>query len=195
MEIIDNNEFLKRGGIKYVVNILKNSKTLVYPTETSYALGCSSVNKKAINQIYKIKQRDKNKFLPFIASSKYQVLKFFKINKHEKKYINQNWPGPYTIILRRKNINDLLQISNLEVAVRVSSLEFTQKLARGVGFPIISTSANLSGAGSFYNAKEIYEHFKNQKYKPDLILDFGILPKRNPSKIVKFDVDKIIFIR
>jgi len=64
-----------------------------------------------------------------------------------------------------------------------------------LGRPIISTSANVSGKETLYDAKKIAEIFSRQKSKPDLILDAGKLPEKKPSTIVKIDNNKIIILR
>ena len=82
-----------------------------------------------------------------------------------------------------------------EVAVRVSSNNVARALSRGLGKPIISTSANISGEAPAYNIKEVIKSFARKKYRPDLILDAGKLPKRSPSTIVKINDKKIIILR
>jgi L-threonylcarbamoyladenylate synthase len=59
-------------------------------------------------------------------------------------------------------------------------MELVQKFGR----PISTTSANIHGKPSPYSIEEILEQYKDAPEKPDLILDFGPLPFRKPSRIV-----------
>jgi L-threonylcarbamoyladenylate synthase len=53
-----------------------------------------------------------------------------------------------------------------------------------VEFPIIGTSANISGQKSLLNPQEIFETFQKQNFKPDFVLDFKTLPESKSSTII-----------
>ena len=173
-------------SIKKAIEILQSGGTVVYPTETAYGLGCDSTNQRASQKIFKIKKRSKEKQMPVICAHKTMVAQFFKVNKIVQELALKYWPGPFTVVLNTKTD---------EVAVRVSSNNVARALSRGLGKPIISTSANISGEAPAYNIKEVIKSFARKKYRPDLILDAGKLPKRSPSTIVKINDKKIIILR
>ena len=54
--------------IKKVVDLIKSGGIIAYPTDTYYGIGCDIMNKKAIQKIYQLKERDKNKPFSFICS-------------------------------------------------------------------------------------------------------------------------------
>ena len=168
-------------SIKKAIEILQSGGTVVYPTETAYGLGCDSTNQRASQKIFKIKKRSKEKQMPVICAHKTMVAQFFKVNKIVQELALKYWPGPFTIIMESGIRNQELG----ERAVRVSSNNVARTLSRGLGKPIISTSANISGEAPAYNIKEVIKSFARKKYIPDLILDAGKLPKRPPSTIVK----------
>jgi L-threonylcarbamoyladenylate synthase len=61
--------------------------------------------------------------------------------------------------------------------------------------PITATSANVAGEPDCYSAAEIIKQYKNQKHKPDIVINVGKLPRRKPSTIVKIDGNKHEVIR
>ena len=177
-----------------IATLLKKGKIIVYPTETAYGIGADPANKKAIAKIYLMKKRSKKKPLLLIASSIAQVLRHCRMNKIEKRLAKKNWPGAFTMILRMKT-NNGLALNYKEVGIRVSGLRFARLIARHLRNPIISTSANISGSKTPYSAEEVIGMFSLCQYKPDYIIDAGTLPKRNVSRIVKIENDKILVLR
>ena len=196
-------------SIKKAVKILKHGGTVVYPTETAYALGCDATSAVAKQKIFKIKNRPKEKSLPVICSSKTQVQKFFKLPTLAWKIWKKYWPKPVSIILvlsinpvkllRRSTafgrFNRVKYQVSREAPVRISSNKIARDLARGLGRPIVSTSANISGEPAMYDAKEIASVFSRKKNQPDLILDSGRLEKKPASTIIKIIGEKIEVLR
>ena len=68
-----------------VVDILKNGGVVVYPTDTYYGIGCDIMNKKAIERIYQIKQRNKNKPFSFICSDLKNISQYAKVSNYAYK--------------------------------------------------------------------------------------------------------------
>lgn len=157
------------------ITILKKGGTIVYPTETSYGLGCDSLNKKAISKIFKIKKRPKSKNLTYIISSLDMAKKYGILTKDDIKLVKSFMPGPLTLVV--KTNNKYQKIIGKEFAFRISSSSIARNLAKKLGRPIVSTSANLSGHPDIYNIKKI-------EIKPDFIIDSGKLIKRKPSTIM-----------
>ena len=171
-----------KTGIQQAVEILKSGGVIVYPTDTAYALGGKFNSKKVINKVLQIKERRDEKFT-IIASSLNQVRRFFKLNFVAKKLAKKYWPGPLSIV-----------VSNC-YAVRVPKNKISQSLSQKAGFPLIATSANISGAKTPYQVQEILRQFVNKKNQPDLILDSGRLPRVNPSTLIKAENGKIKILR
>ena len=171
--------------------LLKNGGVLVYPTDTAYALGADPANHKAVLKIYKIKSRAKAKALPLIAASPEMVKKFFKMNQAEEKLVKKYWPGPLSIVLDSRSKT----LGAKSIAVRVPKNQVARELSKRLNRPIISTSANIAGAGECYSAKKVFDQFKDRKFKPDLVLWSSNLRKIKPSTIIQIDNGKIIVLR
>ncbi len=154
-----------------------SNKIFIYPTDTIYGIGSNAKNIKNAERIRKIKGRD-NKPFSIIAPSIQYILKNCKVNKDTlKKYL----PGPYTLILKKKDKNFLKHISDTEyIGIRIPKHPFT-KLLQKTKKPIITTSVNLSGKKPASSIKEINNEILNQV---DFIIDAGKL-SGNPSIIIK----------
>lgn len=182
----DKLEFMKilkvtKQSLAEAVSIMKNGGAVIYPTETAYALGCDAMSKRAMKKIFQIKKRPKSKGLPVICATKKQVEKFFIMPGMAWMIWKKHWPRPVSVVLETRDRGQGAR----QVPVRISSNKIARELARKLERPIVSTSANISGAGAIYDSKKIIESFARRKYRPDLVLDAGRLPERKPSTIVK----------
>lgn len=154
----------------------------IYPTDTIYGIGCNAEDKKLVQKIRIIKKRDQKPF-SIIAPSKKYILDNFYVTKEE---IDKYLPGPYTLILKKKNPNFLSWVSDTDtIGIRIPDNEFTKRLQK-TGKPIITTSVNLSGEKFANSIEEV-----NQKIldKVDYVFDEGVLSGK-PSTII-FE-DKIV---
>jgi len=92
------------------------------------------------------------------------------------------WPGPLTLVLKAAPLlpSKLLGPGGT-IAVRQTGLSWLRRLISFCGFPLISTSANVSGQSSVLEPDQAYALFKG---KVDLVIDGGRLPGERPSTIV-----------
>lgn len=165
-------------AIAAAVKVLKRGGVIAYPTETTYGLGCNPRDAKAIRRIYAIKGREKKKPFLLVAASVAQVKKVAKLEGASLALAGRHWPGPLTLVLPAK-------IGKKEIAIRVSSSQFVQKLVRAYGFPLVSTSANRSGEPECRSGQAVVRVFQHQKNKPDLVIDMGSLPRRKASTVAR----------
>ena len=87
---------------------IKQGKLFIYPTDTIYGIGCDATNKTAVAKIKKLKARDKDKPLSIIAPSKAWIKEKCIVDTDLDKYL----PGPYTLLLEKKDKNFLSHVSN-----------------------------------------------------------------------------------
>lgn len=167
------------------IEVLKKGGVIVYPTDTIYGLGTNACDYKAVEQIFKIKKRQLIKPLPIIARNINWVKELAYIPPKLEKILAKIWPGSVTIILPKKDIVPSVVTANRKnVGIRIPDSKFTDKLMGKFGYPLTATSANISGEEGLRDPKKIIEEFRDQLWKPDLILDAGILPKSLPSTIL-----------
>ncbi|MFA4952692.1 MAG: L-threonylcarbamoyladenylate synthase [Candidatus Pacearchaeota archaeon] len=155
---------------------IEEGKIFIYPTDTIYGLGCDAENKDSVEKIKQIKQRDRDKPLSIIAP----YIKWIEENLIIDTDLNKYLPGPYTIILKKKNLDFLKHVSNTDsIGIRIPYNEFT-KIIQNSGKPFITTSVNLSGESAIESINEIPKEIED---KIDIIIDAGKLEGR-PSTLI-----------
>ncbi len=173
---------------------LNNGSTLIYPTETCYGLGCDARNSAAVDRIFKIKVREPNKSVLVLVHDISIIMKYVEWNETIDELARTYWPGPLTIVasLNTSYMDELapgVVGEDDTLAFRVTNHPFAASLARSLGAPIVSTSANISSYSNPYDIHYITSMFDGREYVPDLIVDAGNLPHHSPSTIVKVEVD------
>ncbi len=191
MEKVDVKEIDK------VASALKRGAVIVYPTETSYGLGCDATNTKAVERIFLIKGRPKSKGLVVLARSVEDALQYVEMSKKAEMLAREHWPGPLNLVLPIQEDSSIIRNCSREQfqAMRVSSHPFVQKLMKVFDRPLVSTSANVSGEEAIYNAGEVMKIFADQEFKPDLVVDGGVIPKRPGSTVVRVEDDLVTVLR
>lgn len=164
---------------------LKNGKVLVYPTDTLYGLGANALDPKAISRVYKIKKQDRSKPISVIARDISMAKKIACIDSKVEKILNNIWPGPITIILRKKDvIPHILTADGETIGVRIPSFKFVNDLMSSIDFPITATSANISGEKDLLTPKDILSKFSQTEFSPDIFVDAGKIKHPEPSTII-----------
>jgi len=152
-------------------------KIFIYPTDTIYGLGCDATNKISVEKIKIIKNRDRDKTLSVIAPDIKCVEDNFIIDCNLEEY----FPGPYTIILKKKDLAFLNWVSqNDSVGIRIPNHPITKNIQKA-GVPFITTSVNLSGEPFAIKIEDIKPEIKQQV---DIILESQVELSGKPSKLI-----------
>lgn len=166
-----------------IENILSNDGTIVFPTETFYAIGCLASSSVAVEKIYSLKQRDKNAPLLVLVDS-WKMLEAYadEFTPAKRDTLEQFWPGPLTAVLKHKgNLADGLNLPGETLGFRMSSSPIACELVSIVNAPLVGTSANISDTESishFANAKAVFGE------EIDLYINGGTTPGGLPSTLV-----------
>ena len=183
------------AGIEAALNILRDGGIVAHATETCYGLACDLSNADAVAKLFRIKKRPETQPVSALFASLDQAKEYLLWNDRAEE-LAKELPGPLTLILpfRSDAPTSLFPIAPymradrthvpITVGLRLSPNPIARALVEQFGRPISTTSANLHGLPSPYSAKEIVAQYENEDAKPDLILDSGILERRNPSRIV-----------
>lgn len=182
----------KKIKTEEIVSLLKKGGAVVLPTDTAYGLSCDAFNKEAVKRIYNIKGRPKNKAVLLIVADLKMAKKYLKISEVEEKFVKKHWPGALSIILKPKSKKLNYQS---DFGVRVPDHNLCRKIAKKLGRPIISTSANFSGGKTPYGIPAVLKEFAGKKYLPDLIIDVGRLKKVKPSTLIKVERGRAVVLR
>ncbi|WP_029171786.1 L-threonylcarbamoyladenylate synthase [Streptococcus suis] len=140
--------------------ILENGGAVILPTETVYGLFAQALNEDAVNRVYQLKQRPRDKAMNLNVSNLNDIY-FFSQNTPfflEKLY-NRFMPGPLTIILKANDNVPFWVNSGLDtVGFRLPNHEKTLRLISETG-PLIGPSANVSGQESGKKFSDIQAQF------------------------------------
>lgn len=178
--------------IKKVVDVLKNGGVIAYPTDTYYGIGCDLMNKKAIEAVYQLKQREKKQPFSFICSDLKDISEYAKVSNYAYKTMKRLLPGPYTFILEgSKLVPKIMLTKRKTVGIRVPAHEICLAIVRQLGNPVISTSATMPDGEVFDNASFIDDHFGSRL---DIVIDGSSVPNQ-PSSIISLIDDEPEIIR
>ncbi len=186
-----NNQNPQERLIRRVVEILKKGGVVVYPTDTNYGIGCDIMNKKAIERIYQIKQRDKSKPFSFICSDLKNISDYAKISNYAYKTMKRFLPGPYTFILEGSKLVPKIMLTKRKTAgIRVPNNLICLALVKELENPIITTSATMSDGTILNDASLIHDYFSN---RIDAVIDGSIVPGK-PSSVISLinDIPEVI---
>ena len=160
------------------VEDIKNGAVFIYPTDTIYGLGCDATNIGSVKSIKKIKYRDANKPMSVIAPSREWIKEHCIV---DDELIDKYLPGPYTLILKKKNTDFLSEVSfNDSLGVRIPDCEFT-RLVEQAGVPFITTSVNFAGEPFAVNISDINSKILDTA---EIVIGVGKLDGRPSTLIV-----------
>jgi L-threonylcarbamoyladenylate synthase len=172
----------------HAVRLLRAGKVIAYPTDTVYGVGASGFNERAIEQLYVVKQRPREKAIPYLlASAESLPLVAREIPDAARLLAAKFWPGGLTLIVpATPRVPKILMAGGDTIAVRVPNHATTRALIDTVGAPLATTSANLSGAPDPSSAQEALAQLTG---RIPFILDAGPTRGNVPSTVVDVTTD------
>ena len=181
LNLEENPDYTK---LKVPGKILRDGGLVIFPTETVYGLGANGLNEKAVEKIYIAKGRKPDNPLILHINDIGMLGSIAKdISDIEFKLMNEFWPGPFTIILKKSEKIPTVVTGGLDtVAVRMPDNEIARNLIKYSGVPIAAPSANISGKPSGTNIQDIY---KELLYKVDYFINGGNCQIGLESTVVK----------
>ncbi len=165
------------------ISILRQGGLVAFPTDTVYGLGAGAGLPQAVERVYQVKQRPRDRALPLLLADISQISEIaFPIPQVAWLLARAFLPGALTLVLpKSKSVPDIITGSGNTVAVRVPAHPVPVALAKGLGTPIVGTSANISGQPISLTAEEISVQFGD---KIDMIIDGGQCPGGRESTVV-----------
>lgn len=172
--------------IRQIADILRQGGVIAYPTDTYYGIGCDIMNKKAIEKVYQLKQRDKKKPFSFICSGLKNISHYAKVSNYAYKTMKRLLPGPYTFVLEGSKLVPKIMVTKRKSAgIRVPDNAICLDLVEELGNPVISTSATMPDGTIFDDASFIQDFFGS---RIDAVIDGGTVPSQ-PSSIISLEKD------
>lgn len=168
-----------------MIDILKNGGTILYPTDTIWGIGCDATNIEAINKIFEIKKRDKNKSMIILVESEKRLQDLVDVPEMAWEIIDLS-EKPVTIVYDSpRGLPKELLAEDGSIGIRLVKDDFCKKLISKLNRPLVSTSANFSGEKSPLKFADI---------NPEIIdlVDFVVDEQR--EKISKWEGSSVIRI-
>ena len=163
---------IDENTIEKAAEIIKNGGLVAFPTETVYGLGANALDSDASKKIYEAKGRPSdNPLIAHIASLNTLSDIVEEVSDIANKLIEKFWPGPMTLIFKKKSIVPDSTTGGLKtLAVRFPSNEIAKALIEKSSVPIAAPSANTSGKPSPTKGEHVIEDLDG---RVDMIIDGG----------------------
>lgn len=172
-----NPENIDRRLIEDVVGVLKKGGIIIFPTDTVYSMGCDLFNKKALNELARLKDIKLSKAnFSIICHDLSDISDYVKqIDRPTFKLLKQSLPGPFTFILNATNeVPRLFDSKKREIGIRIPNNTILMEIVKALGNPIATTSLHNEEdtiQDYFADPYMIYERYEN---KVALVIDGGI---------------------
>jgi tRNA threonylcarbamoyl adenosine modification protein (Sua5/YciO/YrdC/YwlC family) len=180
--------------IQQAVDVLHAGGVAAYPTDSIYALGCAIEARDAIERIFRAKGMHKNQRLALICPDLSTASEFGLFSQTAFRLAQRLFPGPYTLVVpaTRAVPKTLTDHKRRTVGIRVTSHPIAQALAKGLGRPLLTTSAIAPETHEVCrDADEIIDVFGKHV---DVVIDTAQTASE-PSTVIEVDGDQITLIR
>ncbi len=176
------------------IELLNNEELVAIPTETVYGLAGNIFSEKAVKAIFETKERPFfNPLIVHIPNIEYLETIVEAIPEKAKLLAEAFWPGPITLVLKKKSIiPDLITGGKDTVAVRIPNHPLTLELLNQLEFPLAAPSANPFNRISPTKAEHVENYFKD---KIQMVLDGGACKSGIESTIIGFENGEPIIYR
>jgi len=168
-------------AILRAAEVLQAGGLAAFPTDTVYGVGALAFQAPAVEKLYDIKGRSKEKAIPVLIAHPGDLSRVAgELAPFAQRLAEKFWPGPLTLVVPKQAALPEAVSATSTVGVRVPDQPFTQKLLELTG-PLAVTSANLSGAPDALTAAEVLAQLSG---RVELVLDGRRVPGGRPSTVV-----------
>lgn len=183
-----------QAALDLIAGEVKRGGVIVYPTDTIYGLGCSALERAAVERVFQIKGRARGKpLILLIAELEWAHELSSNLPPLFRKLAERFWPGPLTMVLEASPmVLPEITAGTGTVALRLPGSEFARRLVAACGVPLVSTSANISGEENIAEVRRLIELFDE---RVDLIVDAGDLESPVESTVVSLARGRLELLR
>lgn len=166
-----------------LINTLQSGGTILYPTDTIWGIGCDATNIEAINRIFEIKKREKNKSMIILVENEKRLQDLVEVPELAWEIMDLS-EKPVTIIYENpKGLPKEILAEDGSIGIRLVKDNYLKKLIGKLNKPLVSTSANLSGDKSPMKFSDI-----NQ----EIINSVDAVAEENHDKISEYSGSSVI---
>jgi tRNA threonylcarbamoyl adenosine modification protein (Sua5/YciO/YrdC/YwlC family) len=190
-----NLEHPQPRHISRAVEMLRQGNIAIYPTDTTYGIGCDLYSKRSIDRIYLLKGLDKKHRLSFICGDLSDVARYAIVENKNYRLLKHHVPGEYTFILpATREVPKMVQSNVHTVGIRIPKSPVCQALIAELGHPIISTTVGRQADGEQAYTNDPDEIMKMFGRSADLFLDGGPL-YGEPSSVIDLTGPEPVILR
>lgn len=159
--------------IRQAVEIVRDSGVIIYPTDSSYAIGCQIGDKSAMDRIRQIRRLDDDHNFTLIGRSLSELSVYTKLDNQAHRLIKNLTPGPYTFILKatKQVPKRLMHAKRKTIGVRIPDNRVAMALLDELNEPLLSSTLILPGDDM--PMMDPYEMNQIIGHSVDLIVDGG----------------------
>ena len=171
------------NDITLATQAMRDGGVIAYPTEAVWGLGCDPWQRPAVERILTIKQRSVSKGMILVASRVAQLQPLLTpLSAEQQQVLASHWPGPFTFLIPDPGqwAPAWVRGEHDSVAVRVSAHPVVRDLCECLGKPMVSTSANRSGAEALRCCANVIDELGSEL---DAIVDGAVDESASPSRI------------
>jgi L-threonylcarbamoyladenylate synthase len=195
MKIVNESE---KNAVVLACEFLRAGKVISFATDTVYGIAVDATNFKAVEALYKIKQRDKKKPIAIFVKDLTTAKKIFFFDEVVENFLQENAKKSLTIVLKKDQQGSSILAKNLNqnddfLGFRIVDCDFVKKLMAEFNGILAVTSANKTGKKAAKNIDEVKQYFTTSEL--DLIVDGGESKADAASTVVKIDNKKITILR
>lgn len=188
--------------LKKVSNLLYEGGIIAYPTDSSWAISCSSTSIEGINRLKKLKNDFYSSPFTLICSKISQIEEVAIFNNTGFKIIKKYTPGPYVFVLpAKKKIEKLINVKRAEIGVRIPNNPVPIKIIEQHDHPLFSFTASKAMLSGWWDEKYAEENLYEYGWELeeingiDMILDHGEALKKVLTTVIKIIDDEVEIIR
>ena len=163
--------------IENSLDILRDGKVLLYPTDTVWGLGCDATDAEAVRKIYHIKKRPDSKSMIILVSNFLMLQQYVTEVPFKAVELMEEISGPLTVIYpKARNLAPNLVPEDGSIGIRIPDDEFCREFISAFGKPIVSTSANVSGMKASSLWGEVSDYIKES-------VDYATTWRRDDTRV------------
>lgn len=185
------------NGASLAADIMKRGGMVLYPTDTTYALGVNALDVEVVDKVFQLKGRDYTKPIHVVVRDMEQASQYVTVSDLARKIGEHFLPGALTLVLAQKaatTIPPLLVAGESTLGIRIPDQPICRILSQAVDFPITTTSANRSGMPNTYDVAAIRDQLGADFEQIELVIDAGAVGG-GVSTVIAVEADSIRLIR
>ena len=157
--------------IHQAVAIIRADGLVVYPTDSSYALGCHVGDKAGMERIRRIRDLDKQHNFTLVCRDLSEIATYAKVDNSSYRLLKSLTPGPYTFILKATHEvpRRLQNPKRKTIGIRIPDHPIAQALLEELGEPLMSSTLILPGQDA--PETDAHDIRKRLEHDVDLVID------------------------